>query len=177
MLGSLEEHSCYSVSDLNLGNVTRFQSLLYDVMEELHSDSPWIETLKAQYSIDVLRSLVSADFAICPTVFSPTGELIALGIGRHDGGLGTISWIAVDERYRNLSLGSQVLDAMLNFYQANGCHRVELKTYLDKPKVQNFYKNKGFDYAAVLPNHKFGFDIVYMIRDIPHRAEHLEEAQ
>jgi len=176
MLEQALETSTKPVRELDIWNITKFQSLLYRVIEELHPGSIWLETLKSQYSLDVLKGLIGTQFAICPAIYSSTGELVGLGIGRHEGGLGTISWIVVDPQYRGMSIGSKILETMIGYYQSKGCHRVELKTYLNDLGAQNFYKNQGFDYAAVLPNHKFGFDIAYMIKDIEQNVKHLRRA-
>lgn len=175
MLKKAIEPYTSSALELDIWNINEFQSLLYRVIEELHPGSVWLETLKSQYSLDVLKGLINNQFAVCPAMFSSSGELVGLGIGRHEGGLGTISWIVVDPRYRGISIGSEILDIMLGYYSSEGCHRVELKTYLKDLGTQHFYQNKGFDCAAVLPNHKFGFDIVYMIKELGQNITHIRE--
>lgn len=57
------------------------------------------------------------------------------------GGIGFISWIGVDPRFRNKGIGRRLYEAYENFAISKKAHLIELYTY---PKVEQFYINLGF---------------------------------
>jgi len=173
----LPSSSRFTLSKLDGSRVSEYQSILFETIEELHHDSPWKEIVKRQYSKDILVEHISADCAFCPIILNEQNEIVGLGVGRHEGGLGTVSWIVVAPKFRRQGLGTLVLNSLTTSFREAGCHRVDLKTYLNTQWLQDFYERKGFEPAAFLPNHKFGFDIVYMVQDIPVQVKHLEDSR
>lgn len=52
---------------------------------------------------------------------------------------------------RNNGIGSQLLDAALEFAQQNGCRRVTLLTDCDNEAAQRFYQRLGFSLSSMVP--------------------------
>jgi len=53
--------------------------------------------------------------------------------------------------YRNKGLGSQLIEAAIDYAKLNGCGRITLLTDHDNFGAQKFYKSKGFKPSTMVP--------------------------
>ena len=167
-------HSGLKLVSLRECGLDNFQQLLYSIIEELHANSPWIQTLKAPYSLTRLSEILFDRCSYCPAVIDSSSDVIALGAGRHDGGLGLIHWLGVRSDFRGMGLGSELLYSMENFFVENNCHGVELRTLQDRNSLQPFYEKRGFQTVAILPNYRFGVNAIHLIKNFEENAQYLQ---
>ncbi len=155
------------ITALTEDKILEYQAFLFQIIDELHSDNPWaLEAVKKAYSAGRLRDILRNQQAHCPLILDESGKCVGLGLCQYEGGLGKIEWVCVEQCFRGHSNGSRLLNAMCTFLYLRGCHRVELTTYLGQEPLRRFYERHGFAVAATLPNHRYGIDIWYMIRDL-----------
>lgn len=68
-----------------------------------------------------------------------------------EGGVGTIIWLLVDEKYRNNQIGKQLLENAEETYRKNGAHKIKLT--VPNLKAKNFYLKNGWIQEGEHPNH------------------------
>ena len=140
--------------------------LLYQILEELHSKDPWaLQSYKTQHNASRMRSLTSESNA-SHWVAEDGGEVVGFGIGRISAGVGFINWMGVEKQHRKHGIGTMILERMQEDFRRRGCHKVELYTYQNNDKLQAFYRKRGYQVIALLNNHYFRLDVVYMTLDL-----------
>ena len=84
--------------------------------------------------------------------------------------------IFVGRPYRNLGLGSVLLEELINLAKKEGLHWLKAEIIADHKKVIKAFRAKGFDVRATLEDYfirKDGFthDVVLMLRPVLKREE------
>lgn len=73
-----------------------------------------------------------------------------------EGGVGTITWLLVDERARGSGVGSQLFEAACESYRRMDAHKMKLTAPTEN--ARNFYLRMGMREEGFHPNHWFNQD-------------------
>jgi GNAT superfamily N-acetyltransferase len=68
----------------------------------------------------------------------------------HRGPCALIEELVVDEEARGQGLGRALIQAAIDWAQAEGCSEIEVSTEEDNADAQAFYRRLGFDSVALL---------------------------
>ncbi len=92
-------------------------------------------------------------------------QLIGLVLGTNiEGGVGTIIWVLVDNKFHKKGIGSKLIKMSLNVYKKRGAHKVKL-TVPEKETVK-FYEKQGMNVEGVFKNHWWNMDFWSMGKTI-----------
>ncbi len=67
------------------------------------------------------------------------------------GKAGLLEDLIVDSAWRNVGLGSSLLNAAIQLARDTGCHRITLLTDRDNEAAKRFYQRHGFGPSAMVP--------------------------
>lgn len=73
-------------------------------------------------------------------------RIVGSVIGGYDGRRGLIYHLAVARDFRQLGVGSRLLDEVEARLRAKGCLKCYLMVTLDNPEVEEFYKKRGWHF-------------------------------
>jgi len=77
--------------------------------------------------------------------------------GTHpEGGVGTIIWLLVDEKYRGKNIGKELLKQALQYYRDHGCHKLKLTA--PSKQAKDFYLAQGMKLEGFHENHWYKTD-------------------
>ena len=72
------------------------------------------------------------------------GRIIGSVIGGFDGRRGLIYHLAVASEFRNLGIGSRLMDELESRLRAKGCLKSYLLVTVDNPEAEEYYKHHGW---------------------------------
>jgi len=145
-------------------DLSEVHHLFEDILAELHSDNPTaLENYRGQYTLARLRVLLHdrSTILLAAVVDEKIG---GFGFGRIAGGVGFIHWMGVRSPQRGSGIGKAILEQFVSEFQARGCHKLELYTYQNRPKLKAFYERAGFTETARLDKHYYKLNVIYMTR-------------
>lgn len=67
-----------------------------------------------------------------------------------EGNLGHIDELVVDNGFRGIGIGSQLLKELIKIAKEKSCRRVELDTAFHRKDAHRYYENQGFENRAYL---------------------------
>jgi 2'-5' RNA ligase/RimJ/RimL family protein N-acetyltransferase len=91
------------------------------------------------------------------------GEVVGVAEGRLRGDEAYLARLIVDPAVQGEGVGSHLLAAFTAHAAEAGCDRVTLRTQADGP-AERFYRERGFDHLADLPEWRFGRAFVQLVR-------------
>ncbi len=86
------------------------------------------------------------------------GQIVGAVLGGFDGRRGIIYHLAVDEQYRQLGIGSLLMDEVEERLRAKGCIRSYLLVVKDNQQAMCFYEKRGWENMDTL--YIYGKDLV-----------------
>jgi len=138
--------------------------LFEEILAELHSDNPTaLENYRGQYTLARLHILLNDSATILLAAIADQ-RISGFGFGRIAGGVGFIHWMGVRSPKRGSGIGKAILEQFVTEFQARGCHKLELYTYQNRPRLRAFYERAGFTETARLDKHYYKLDVTYMTR-------------
>ncbi|KPV47453.1 hypothetical protein SE19_00995 [Acidiplasma aeolicum] len=82
------------------------------------------------------------------------------------GNVGTILGIFVDEKYRKMGIGTDMLNLIIKKFEEYGCYKIVTEVYGDNYKSINFFTKNNFKIECRMSDMEFHKDILVFTRYI-----------
>lgn len=142
----------YSIREAKESDIARMAKLLQYLFEQEADFTPQIEIQKKALKIILDQPELGKLFVACQQdkVIGMVNILftISTAVG---GNVAILEDLVVHPAYRNLAIGSSLIDHASEYAFKNNYLRLTLLTDLDNEKAHAFYFKKGFKMSAMVP--------------------------
>ena len=111
----------------------------------------------ATYGPAQLATMIKEDPASVLVAFAGL-EIVGFCLSRYDDGLVWLAWFGVDERYRRMGIGAQLLAALEQTARLRNAQKVRCETRTENVPSQRLLSKFGFRQIGHLKNHGYGQD-------------------
>lgn len=137
---------------MNLDKKREFDIVTLEKVEEMFACFPLIQLLNPQMALDTYQAYLKrmVDLGYRQVVVRQDNNLIAvsgywLGVKLYCGPYLEVDNLVVQEDFRGLGIGRQIMEFLYQEAQQKGCLVIMLDAYKNNTQAGQFYSNLGFE--------------------------------
>lgn len=137
---------------MNLDKKREFDIVTLEKVEEMFACFPLIQLLNPQMALDTYQAYLKrmVDLGYRQVVVRKDNNLIAvsgywLGVKLYCGPYLEVDNLVVQEDFRGLGIGRQIMEFLYQEAQQKGCLVIMLDAYKNNTQAGQFYSNLGFE--------------------------------
>ncbi|HAD33022.1 MAG TPA: N-acetyltransferase [Chitinophagaceae bacterium] len=137
---------------MNLDKKREFDMVTLEKVEEMFACFPLIQLLNPQMTLDTYQAYLKrmVDLGYRQVVVRKDSNLIAvtgywLGVKLYCGPYLEVDNLVVQEDFRGLGIGRQIMEFLYQEAQQKGCLVIMLDAYKNNTRAGQFYSNLGFE--------------------------------